>query len=577
MLHKHQLQASCIDSELRFNKGIKEDGSKITRSCKWVKRADTDTRCSIPGVSTHCPDTCGTCDTCVDATLKFKFVWKGKKKSKKCRFFRRNDRCSLVVGAADTCRFTCDKCSDTGKNPTSAPTKLATSARTGATCTRNSNCVSNFCDPTTKVCYASAKCKAVKHSPGETFDLGGKVVVVIVGSDFTDATTWQNQVPTTFSDFYLFPFFGDDSEYVAFYVNELHDSFCELGCYNIDRLLCCTESVAKSIALSCYDNVASVQILAIHNTDTYGGSGGEIATVTTNSYSSLVGVHEVGHSLFGLQDEYDWDYSGRDDGPNCDLTPGCPRWSDLLTVYPDLCTYKGCGGGNYFISEQNSFMLTLNTNVGPVLRRLTCCTFYALTSNAPEYCDEFLNAGDGLINFCTNNGYSPAGSVSAGSVSTGMQVDHATITTPTGSFVYVVRPMKFIVDISSLGSSAKSGYVTVTAADIQGWTSSGSGYYASAQVYGDFNDAKDAVDGSSDGYIQAEILFESGNVETRFYASFTTLFAPPPFLDEGTSVTVFEKVAGVKALKVPKSSIEIMVEKNLYDPINQVTVKHVDI
>jgi len=148
-------------------------------------------------------------------------------------------------------------------------------------------------------------------------------------------------------------------------------------------------------------------------------------------------------------------------------------------------------------------MLTLNTNVGPVLWRFTCCTFYTLASNAPDYCDEFLNAGDGLINFCTNNEYSPAGSVP-----TGIQVDHATITTPIGSFVYVVRPTNFIVYISSLGSSAKSGYVTVTAADIQGWTSSESGTYASAQVYGDFNDATDAVDGSSDGYTQAEILFE---------------------------------------------------------------------
>mmetsp|Transcript_10662 Transcript_10662/g.15963 ORF Transcript_10662/g.15963 Transcript_10662/m.15963 type:complete len:83 (-) Transcript_10662:181-429(-) len=46
-----------------------------------------------------------------------------------------------------------------------------------------------------------------------------------------------------------------------------------------------------------------------------------------------------------------------------------------------------------------------------------------------------------------------------------------------------------------------------------------------------------------------------GNVETRFYASFTTLFAPPPFPDEDASVTVFEKVAGVKAVKVPKFKV----------------------
>ena len=140
-------------------------------------------------------------------------------------------------------------------------------------------------------------------------------------------------------------------------------------------------------------------------------------------------------------------------------------------------------------------------------------------------------------------------------------------------------PIAFFVEISSLNSSGKSGSsVTVNAADIQGGTSSESGFYASTKFYGDFSNAKDAaVSGSSDGYyIQADIIFDSGDVETRFYASFTTLFGPPEEVSSGDT-NVLKEEAPVRKVKVPKSSIEIVVETNVLDPISQVTVKRVGI
>src|ERR1700759_357354 len=49
------------------------------------------------------------------------------------------------------------------------------------------------------------------------------------------------------------------------------------------------------------------QRLAIVNSNTYGGSGGAAATATGgNSMSALIAPHELGHSLGGLQDEYDY-------------------------------------------------------------------------------------------------------------------------------------------------------------------------------------------------------------------------------------------------------------------------------
>jgi len=52
---------------------------------------------------------------------------------------------------------------------------------------------------------------------------------------------------------------------------------------------------------------ANRQLLALGNSDTYGGAGGANATASGgNALSALITPHELGHSLGGLQDEYDY-------------------------------------------------------------------------------------------------------------------------------------------------------------------------------------------------------------------------------------------------------------------------------
>ncbi|MFG2332995.1 M64 family metallopeptidase [Streptomyces sp. NPDC048604] len=52
---------------------------------------------------------------------------------------------------------------------------------------------------------------------------------------------------------------------------------------------------------------ANRQIVALANSDTYGGAGGSYATASGgNALSALITPHEIGHSLGGLQDEYDY-------------------------------------------------------------------------------------------------------------------------------------------------------------------------------------------------------------------------------------------------------------------------------
>jgi IgA peptidase M64 len=77
---------------------------------------------------------------------------------------------------------------------------------------------------------------------------------------------------------------------------------------SVQRLLTVNNTKANSYA----DRVAGTtranrQLLAIGNSDTYGGAGGTYATATGgNALSALITPHELGHSLGGLQDEYDY-------------------------------------------------------------------------------------------------------------------------------------------------------------------------------------------------------------------------------------------------------------------------------
>ncbi|GAB2577243.1 M64 family metallopeptidase [Kribbella endophytica] len=77
---------------------------------------------------------------------------------------------------------------------------------------------------------------------------------------------------------------------------------------SVQRLLTVSSSAAASYAdLVGGTTSTNRQILAIGNSDTYGGAGGSYATASGgNALSALITPHELGHSLGGLQDEYDY-------------------------------------------------------------------------------------------------------------------------------------------------------------------------------------------------------------------------------------------------------------------------------
>jgi hypothetical protein len=89
----------------------------------------------------------------------------------------------------------------------------------------------------------------------------------------------------------------------------LHMGFwggCDAG--SVQRLLSVDDNALAQYAnLVPGTNSGNRQLLAIANSTTYGGAGGTFATASGgNALSALITPHELGHSLGGLDDEYDY-------------------------------------------------------------------------------------------------------------------------------------------------------------------------------------------------------------------------------------------------------------------------------
>ncbi|MEV0587604.1 M64 family metallopeptidase [Nonomuraea sp. NPDC050310] len=101
---------------------------------------------------------------------------------------------------------------------------------------------------------------------------------------------------------------------------------------SVQRLVTMSNSAANTYAnLVTGTSSANRQILALGNSGTYGGAGGAYATATgSNAMSALISPHELGHSLGGLQDEYDYYQRGVPGGAYSGAEPSSPHHT-LLT------------------------------------------------------------------------------------------------------------------------------------------------------------------------------------------------------------------------------------------------------
>jgi hypothetical protein len=145
-------------------------------------------------------------------------------------------------------------------------------------------------------------------------------------------------------------------------------------CGNTERLLCVNETKANQYAAQAPD---VDQVLALANSTKYGGAGGGVATASGgNASSGQIAVHELGHSIGGLADEYDYGggtwYSGPElREPNASIYQRATmnqyrlkwyRWLGQAT--PDGGVIDTFEGARYYTRgiyrpSQNSIMRTL--------------------------------------------------------------------------------------------------------------------------------------------------------------------------------------------------------------------------
>jgi len=197
-------------------------------------------------------------------------------------------------------------------------------------------------------------------------------------------------------------------------------------------------------------------VVIVHNSDTYGGAGGNPAVISTHPSSSQVAVHELGHSMFGLGDEYHHPSGDPSHDPNCDWE-GCSKWSDLLGKWGVTCKPNSCNRGSYYASGETT-MLNSNLPFGAVNERITCCKYLYHTGSTPGYCNKFNTQGLNLKAFCNSNvwkgrygniqGFLAQSSADSGASSSEYMKRMAR--DPQGQeYVYVEHPVEWMVEKQS--------------------------------------------------------------------------------------------------------------------------------
>jgi hypothetical protein len=176
------------------------------------------------------------------------------------------------------------------------------------------------------------------------------------------------------------------------------------------RVLWCDSYAAERHVNNICGSGNRYSVLIVYNTERYGGVGGIIAATTRNWYGVPVGAHELGHSFFGLADEYIYtsEYPNcpkncnRPTSANCDVD-GCPKWKDLadagfegVSCTPDICgSTKGERLWNGPMPD--SVMRTVASKTfGHVNQRIACCKYLAHDGSIPGFCQQYDDASKGL-------------------------------------------------------------------------------------------------------------------------------------------------------------------------------------
>lgn len=120
----------------------------------------------------------------------------------------------------------------------------------------------------------------------------------------------------------------------------------QVGCYGVDRIVCSDENKVFTAVDSVLGADAHDVIVAVANTTTYGGAGGDIATMTMHQQAIELALHEIGHTAFGLADEYDYgtcDESREPTEPDVTMqgTRSNAKWGSMIASSTQVPTPAG--------------------------------------------------------------------------------------------------------------------------------------------------------------------------------------------------------------------------------------------
>lgn len=129
-----------------------------------------------------------------------------------------------------------------------------------------------------------------------------------------------------------------------------NSTFCSVGPggVRLERLLTIDSALATNVVDARVPE--RHQILCIVNSSKYGGAGGNVAVCSTEASAAEIAIHEIGHSGFGLADEYGGNGTGTPVGeptePNVtrDTNRNTNKWRALIlpgTPMPSACD-MGC-------------------------------------------------------------------------------------------------------------------------------------------------------------------------------------------------------------------------------------------
>lgn len=191
--------------------------------------------------------------------------------------------------------------------------------------------------------------------------------VVFVGDQYGDLDKFRENV-LSYIDvsgkengvFAVEPFKSNIDKFNFYYVNQSVDLSCELGCFGLDRLVCCDDNEVKNVASQC----PSDQVIVLVDTKEFCGASKDYSTVCAidDPRAGLVLVHELGHTIGDLGDEYSYGVEGETDVANCDVE-GCSKWAGL----PGTGCFKTCGYTNFYRpTNEDSLMNIYVPHFGPV-------------------------------------------------------------------------------------------------------------------------------------------------------------------------------------------------------------------